>query len=68
MNTVILKEMAKETNTTWYLENKTDRNGSITGMIIRLNALRVPKEMKTSKNLVSVLKGKKKDLALELMN
>jgi hypothetical protein len=37
-------------------------------MIIRLNALRVPKEMKTSKNLVSVLKGKKKDLALELMN
>jgi hypothetical protein len=68
MNMIILKEMAKETNSNLHLENKTDRNGVITGMIIRLTSQRVPKDMKSSKNLVSVFKGKKKDLSRELMN
>ena len=66
MNMVILKEMVLEAGANWHLENKTDRSGNITGMSIRLIANRVPKEAR--KNLVSVFKGKKKDLARELMN
>jgi len=68
MNMIILKEMAIETNTTWNLENKTDRSGVITGMAIRFTINRVPKSAKSNKNLVSVVKGKKKDLARNLMN
>lgn len=68
MNMIILKEMASETQTNWYMENKTDRNGNITGMNIRFTAKRVPKEVKSNKNLVSVVRGKKKDLAREMMN
>ncbi len=68
MNMLILKEMALETGTQWFFENKTDRSGAITGMLIRLTVTRVPKDAKANKNLVSVMKGKKKDLALELMN
>jgi hypothetical protein len=60
--------MALETGTQWFFENKTDRSGAITGMLIRLTVTRVPKDAKANKNLVSVMKGKKKDLALELMN
>jgi hypothetical protein len=67
MNMIILKEMAIETNTTWMMENKTDKNGMITGMSIRFTVNRAPKESKT-KNLVSVVRGKKKDLAREMMN
>lgn len=66
MNLVILKEMVSEAGAQWYLENKTDRNGSITGMNIRFTVMRSSKE--TKKNLVSIVKGKKKDLARELMN
>lgn len=66
MNLLILKEMVSEAGVSWHLENKADRNGNITGMSIRLIANRVPKEAR--KNLVSVFKGKKKDLARELMN
>lgn len=68
MNMVLLKEMANETNTSWYMENKTDRAGMITGMAIRFTVNRVPKDAKSNKNLVSVVKGKKKDLARDLMN
>lgn len=68
MNMIILKEMAMETNTNWFMENKTDRNGSIVGMTIRFTINRVPKDAKSSKNLVSVVKGKKKDIAREMMN
>jgi len=68
MNMLILKEMATETNTQWYFENKTDRSGAITGMLIRLTVNRVPKDAKSNKNLVSVVKGKKKDISRELMN
>ena len=68
MNLIILKEMASEMNCQWYIENKTDRSGIITGMIIRFTVNRAPKDVKSSKNLVSVLKGKKKDLAREMMN
>ncbi len=67
MNMIILKEMAMETNSSWMMENKTDKNGMITGMSIRFMVNRAPKESKT-KNLVSVVKGKKKDLAREMIN
>lgn len=66
MNLIILKEMVNEAGAQWQLENKTDRNGKIIGMNIRFSIARVPKER--SKNLVSVMKGKKKDLSKELMN
>lgn len=68
MNMVILKEMAKGINSAWYMENKTDRSGAITGMAIRFTVARTPKESRSNKNLVSVVKGKKKDLAREMMN
>jgi hypothetical protein len=66
MNLIILKEMVGESGAQWHLENKADRNGNITGMNIRFSINRSPKESR--KNLVSVIKGKKKDLARELMN
>lgn len=66
MNLIILKEMVREAGAQWHLENKVDRSGNITGMNIRFTIARVPKER--SKNLVSVMKGKKKDLTKELMN
>ncbi len=65
MNLVILKEMVNETGAQWYLENKMDRSGNITGMNIRFTAPRAPKERS---KLVSVFKGKKKDLQRELLN
>ena len=65
MNLVILKEMVNETGAQWYLENKTDRSGNITGMNIRFTAPRAPKERS---KLVSVFRGKKKDLQRELLN
>jgi hypothetical protein len=65
MNLVILKEMVNESGAQWHLENKVDRQGNITGMNIRFTLNRAPKE-KTK--LVSVLRGKKKDLTKELIN
>jgi hypothetical protein len=65
MNLIILKEMVLESGAQWHLENKVDRNGSITGMSIRFTVNRTPKERT---KLVSVMKGKKKDLSRELMN
>jgi hypothetical protein len=65
MNLVILKEMVSESGAQWHLENKTDRQGQITGMNIRLTLARASRN---TKNLVSVMKGKKKDLTRELMN
>lgn len=65
MNLVILKEMVNETGAQWYLENKTDRSGTITGMNIRFTAPRAPKERS---KLVSVFRGKKKDLQREMLN
>ena len=67
MNMIILKEMVNESGASLHVENKVDRSGNITGMSIRLIVNRVPKESRT-KNLVSVIKGKKKDLTRELMN
>jgi hypothetical protein len=63
MNLLILREMVQGANAGWHLENKTDRNGKLTGMNIRLVLSRVQKEKK-SKNLISVVRGKKKDLML----
>jgi hypothetical protein len=65
MNFVILKEMVHESGAQWHLENKVDRNGMITGMSIKFIVLRTPKE---KSKLISLTKGKKKDLSLELMN
>ncbi len=65
MNLVILKEMVTESGAQWHLENKVDRTGSITGMNIRFSLNRTPKERS---KLVSVMKGKKKDLTRELVN
>lgn len=68
MNMILMKEMALETNTVWHMENKTDRNGMITGMSLRFTVNRVPKDAKSNKNLVSVVKGKKRDLAASMIN
>jgi hypothetical protein len=65
MNLVILKEMVQEADTQWHLENKVDRNGNITGMNIRFTVKRTPKE---KSKLISLTRGKKKDLAKELLN
>lgn len=67
MNMIILKEMASEAGAAWHLENKADRSGNITGMNIRLVLNRSSKE-KNSKNLVSVVRGKKRDITREFMN
>ena len=67
MNMIILKEMVSESGASWHLENKTDRQGNITGMSIRLIVNRIPASARQNK-LVSVFKGKKKDLTRELMN
>jgi hypothetical protein len=68
MNMIILREMANETESKWHIENKTDRNGEITGMLVRFTVNRVPKDTKSTKNLISVFKGKKKDFNRELVN
>lgn len=65
MNLQILKEMVSVANAQWFIENKVDRHGKITGMNIRLILDRAMKENR-SKNLISVMKGKKKDLAKTL--
>lgn len=62
MNLQILKEMVQSASAQWFIENKVDRHGKITGMNIRLVMDRALKENRP-KNLVSVMKGKKKDLA-----
>lgn len=68
MNMILMKEMALETNTSWHMENKTDRNGMITGMSLRFTVNRVPKSLQSNKSLVSVVKGKKRDLAASMIN
>lgn len=67
MNLLILKEIASSSNVSWHIENKADRNGVISGMNIRLVANRVPKDSR-AKNLISVVKGKKKDISREMMS
>ncbi|HXH74926.1 MAG TPA: hypothetical protein VNJ08_08175 [Bacteriovoracaceae bacterium] len=65
MNMMILREMVSETGAGLFFENKAERNGTITGMTIRLTLKRTPKE---KSKLVSVMKGKKKDLSREMMS
>jgi len=65
MNLIILKEMVSESGIQWHLENKLDRNGKIIGANIKLNVKRVPKD---KSKLISLTKGKKRDLAKDLMN
>ncbi len=65
MNLVILKELAQETETGLFFENKMDKNGKILGMNVRLVLKRSQRE---KSKLISVIKGKKKDLTRELMN
>lgn len=66
MNMIVLKEMVGQVGAGLFMENKKDRQGTITGMTIRFTVSRMPKESKSK--LVSVMRGKKKDLARELMN
>ncbi len=66
LNLILLKEFCADHGVQWFAENKISRSGSIEGMNIRLVIKRAPKT--TKKNLVSVVKGKKKDLRNELMN
>lgn len=65
MNLVILKEMVQEAQAQWHLENKVDRSGSITGMNIRFTVNRTPKE---KSKLISLTRGRKKELTKELLN
>jgi hypothetical protein len=67
MNLMIIKEMASQNNAQWFLENKTDRHGKIMGVGIRFTVNRVPKENR-AKNLISVVKGKKRDLTRDMVN
>lgn len=70
LNLILLKEICADHGVQWVAENKLSRNGSIEGMNIRLVIKRAPKSAK--KNLVSVVRGKKRDiqsnLRSELMN
>jgi hypothetical protein len=68
LNLVILRELVQMNGLSWHLENKTNRKGRLTGMNIRLILPRSAKSAKTSKNLVSIFKGKKRDLAREMLN
>jgi uncharacterized membrane protein YidH (DUF202 family) len=67
VNLMIMKEMAAETGTQFTFENKTDRQGKIAGMTLKFVINRAAREQKL-KNLISVVKGKKKDLARQLIN
>ncbi len=65
MNMMILKEMASEADAGLFIENKSDKNGKISGMSLRLTIKRVPKE---KAKLVSLIKGKKRDLSRAFVN
>lgn len=65
LNLIVLKEMVQEAGIKWHLENKLDRSGKISGMNIRFIVNRVPK---SKGKLVSLTKGRKKDLAREMYN
>ena len=67
MNMIVLKEMVTMAGAQWFAENKNDRSGKSTGMCIRFVINRAQKEAK-SKTLVSVIRGKKKDISREMMN
>lgn len=66
MNMIILKEMVSLTDAKWHVENKTDRHGNVTGMVMRFVFARTQTQ-KGKKNLVSVVRGKKSDLR-EMLN
>ena len=61
---MILDEMVKEADISWSYENSIDKRTNQLGMSISFNLPREPK----AKNLVSVVKGKKRDLARSLVN
>ena len=60
LNLILLKEICADNGVQWFAENKLSRNGSIEGMNIRMVIKRAPKN--TKKNLVSVVRGKKRDI------
>lgn len=66
MNLIILKEMVNVAGVNWHLENKTNRQGQVTGMSIRFIINKATKDNKSK--LISVVKGKKKDIVREMMN
>jgi hypothetical protein len=65
INLVILKEMINESGIQWHLENRLDRSGNLTGANIKLIIKRTLKE---KAKLLSITKGKKKDIAKALAN
>jgi len=65
MNLVILKELLAETESSIHLENKANKQGKIIGASARLTIKRTSKE---KSKLVSLVRGKKRELSKELMN
>jgi hypothetical protein len=67
MNMIVLKEMVALAGAQWVAENKTDKSGKITGLCMRFVINRASK-MPKNKNLISLIRGKKKDIAAEMLN
>ncbi len=66
LNLILLRELCADNNIQWFAENKLSRTGSIEGMNIRMVIKRAPKS--TKKNLVSVVRGKKRDIQSSMRN
>jgi|GEM_PF-1023323 len=64
---VLLKEIARDLGLKMKLENTKNDEGQITGMMISLILKKIEEDEKP-KNLISVMKGKKRDLFKELIN
>jgi len=65
INLIILKEIINESGIPWHLENKIDRNGNLVGANIKFTIKRAIRE---KSKLIAITKGKKRDLARDLMN
>lgn len=66
LNLILLKEICADSKVQWAVENKLSRSGTIEGMNIRLVIPRTTKN--NNKNLVSVVRGKKRDIKSGLSN
>lgn len=67
MNMIVLKEMVSMAGARWFAENKADKSGNVTGVCMRFVINRASK-MPKNKNLISLIRGKKKDIAAEMLN
>lgn len=64
MNLMILKELTSEISAGLFIENKSDKNGKLSGMSVKLTLKKIPKD---KAKLVSFVRGKKKDLTRQLV-